>query len=52
MTREQLKEQGVNESMIHVDFMIGCEDLSIIGYKDGKATKIFTNGNWDEEFVK
>lgn len=52
MTREQLKEQGVNESMIHVDFMIGCEDLSIVGYKDGKATKIFTNGNWDEEFVK
>lgn len=52
MTREQLKEQGVNESMIHVDFMIGCEDLSIVGYKDGKATPIFTNGNWDEEFVK
>ena len=52
MTREQLKEQGVNESMIHVDFMIGCADLSIVGYKDGKATPIFTNGNWDEEFVK
>ena len=52
MTREQLKEQGVNESMIHVDFMIGCADLSITGWKDGKATPIFTNGNWDEEFVK
>lgn len=52
MTREQLKEQGVNESMIHVDFMIGCEDLSIVGYKDGKATKIFTAGNWDPDFVK
>lgn len=52
MTREQLGEQGVNESMIHVDFMIGCEDLSIVGYKDGKATKVFTNGNWDKDFVK
>jgi len=52
MTKEQLTEAGINDSMIHVDFMIGCADLSIVGYKDGKATPIFTNGNWDEEFVK
>ena len=51
MTKEQLTAEGINDSMIHVDFMIGCEDLSITGYKDGKATKVFTNGNWDDSFI-
>jgi aminopeptidase len=32
--------------MIHVDFMIGAPDLEITGYKDGKAYKVFENGNW------
>ncbi len=52
MTKEEQTAAGINDSMIHVDFMIGCADLSIVGYKDGKATKIFTDGNWDEDFVK
>ena len=51
MTKEQLTAEGINDSMIHVDFMIGCEDLSIVGYKDGKATKVFTDGNWDDSFI-
>ncbi len=37
---------GVNDSMIHVDFMVGSSDLSIIGYKDKKPYKLFENGNW------
>ena len=48
MTLDQLHELGVNDSMIHVDFMIGADDMEIIGYKDGKATPIFVNGKWVE----
>lgn len=46
MTKEELDEAGVNDSQVHVDFMIGTADLSIVGWKDGKATPIFENGNW------
>lgn len=46
MTLDEMHELGVNESMIHVDFMIGTDDLSVIGYKDGKATPIFVDGKW------
>ena len=46
-TFEQCKEIGVNDSMIHVDFMIGSKDMSIVGVmKDGKRVQIFKNGNW------
>ena len=46
-TNDQLHEMGVNDSAIHVDFMIGSKDLNITGYtKDGKAVQIFKNGNW------
>lgn len=46
-TNEQCIEMGINESMIHVDFMIGSKDLSIVGItKDGKRVQIFKNGNW------
>lgn len=45
-TLDELKEMGMNDSMIHVDFMIGTDDLCITGYKDGKATPIFVNGKW------
>lgn len=46
MTLDQLHELGVNDSCIHVDFMIGADDMNITGYKDGKATPIFINGKW------
>ncbi len=37
----------VNNSMIHVDFMIGTKDLDIVGTtKDGKKIQIFKNGDW------
>lgn len=40
-------EMGLNDSMIHVDFMIGSADMEITGYtKDGEAVKIFENGNF------
>lgn len=42
----KVKEIGLNDSLIHEDFMVGTEDLEIIGYKDEKEFKIFENGNW------
>ena len=45
-TLEECQALGVNDSMIHVDFMIGAPDLQITGYKDGTAYPIFKDGNW------
>lgn len=52
MTKEEQTAAGINDSMIHVDFMIGCEDLDITGWKDGAPTRIFTSGTWDPDFLK
>ena len=47
MTDEDFKKMNFNESMNHVDFMIGSKDLSIIGTKfDGTKVEIFKDGNW------
>lgn len=47
MNMEQRKEIGINDSMIHVDFMIGTRDLSIVGIdKNGKQVQIFKDGTW------
>ena len=46
-TLEQLREMGINDSFIHVDFMIGSKDLNITAHlKDGKEVEIFKDGNW------
>lgn len=46
-TKEQLKEMGVNDSLEHVDFMIGTKDLSVTATKeDGTEMVIFKNGDW------
>lgn len=46
-TNEECEKQGINSSMIHVDFMIGSKDLSIVGVtKDGKRVQVFKDGNW------
>ncbi len=46
-TNEQCRELGVNNSMLHVDFMLGSADMSIVGVTaDGKRVQIFKNGNW------
>ena len=46
MTAEELKKMGLNDSMIHVDFMIGSDDMSITGYTNGVPFRIFENGTW------
>jgi aminopeptidase len=48
-TDEECKALGINDSMIHVDFMIGTEDLCITGYKNGVAIPVFVNGEWAQE---
>ena len=46
-TQEECRELGVNESMIHVDFMIGCDSMNIDGIcGDGSTVAIFRDGNW------
>ncbi len=47
MTKEELKAQGLNDSITHVDFMIGTPDLTITGLtQEGKEVAIFTQGNF------
>ena len=44
---DQMRAMGVNDSMIHEDFMIGTPDLSITAHcRDGKSVPIFKNGGW------
>ncbi len=46
-TNEECKALGINESMIHVDFMIGCDSMNIDAVcAGGKIVPIFRNGNW------
>lgn len=46
-TLEETRTLGVNESMIHEDFMIGTPDLCITGItEDGREVPIFVNGDW------
>ena len=46
-SEEELHGFGINESMSHVDFMIGAEDLDIVGTtEDGREIQIFKQGEW------
>lgn len=47
LTEEELAQRGVNDSLIHVDFMVGNSDLEITGEDgSGEKTPLFENGNW------
>lgn len=46
-TLEECRALGLNDSMIHEDFMIGSEDLAIDAVcADGRTVAIFRDGNW------
>lgn len=46
-TLDECRKLGVNDSMVHVDFMIGCSDLNIDAItRDGQTKAIFRDGNW------
>lgn len=47
MSEEEQKAAGLNNSLTHVDFMVGTQDLSITGSThDGKEIPVFVNGNF------
>jgi len=47
MSKDELKARGLNDSITHVDFMIGTPDLSIVGMThDGKEVPVFVDGNF------
>ena len=47
MSSEELAQNGLNESITHVDFMIGSAEMDIDGITaDGKTEPIFRAGNW------
>ena len=49
LTTEEAAAAGINDSIIHVDLMVGADDLNITGYRpDGSSTAIFQNGTWAE----
>ena len=46
-TLEECRALGINDSMVHEDFMIGCASMNIVATtRDGKEVPIFKNGNW------
>ena len=46
-TLEECRALGVNDSMVHEDFMIGCDSMNIDGIcEDGSTVAIFRSGNW------
>lgn len=46
-TLEECRKLGINDSMTHVDFMIGTKDMNIDAItRSGKTVPIFRNGNW------
>ena len=46
-TLEECRALGVNDSMNHEDFMIGCDTMNIDAIcEDGRVVPVFRNGNW------
>lgn len=53
LPEESLRSRGGNTSLLHADFMIGTEDLSIEGLlPNGLRLPIFQNGVWAGEFLE
>ena len=47
MQFEEMKKMGVNDSALHVDFMVGTADMSITAVtNDGREVAIFKDGEW------
>ena len=47
LTKKQLSDLGINDSIEHVDFMIGSFDMNIYGIKkDGTTVPLFLDGEW------
>jgi aminopeptidase len=46
LTPDQIKEQGGNSSLIHIDWMIGSDKIDIDGIKAGETTPVMRKGEW------
>src|SRR5699024_1825730 len=47
MDEKELDQNGVNDSMVHVDFMIGSDGMDIDGVEeDGAVEAVFKKGTW------
>ncbi|MED4028700.1 aminopeptidase [Priestia megaterium] len=47
MSKEELSQNGANDSITHVDFMIGSAEMDIDGIKaNGTSEPVFRKGNW------
>jgi len=47
LTPEQIAAQGGNASLIHIDWMIGSDQIDIDGlYADGRRVPVFRRGEW------
>ena len=47
MSKDELKAAGLNDSITHVDFMVGTADLKVTGYThDGREIPVFIDGNF------
>lgn len=47
MNEEELAANGINDSLTHVDFMIGSAEMDIDGIlEDGTREPLFRQGNW------
>ena len=47
LSSEQLMQVGINDSVTHVDFMVGTPDLQVVGVRaDGTEVPVFVDGDW------
>ncbi|GAK13022.1 aminopeptidase [Geomicrobium sp. JCM 19039] len=47
MSKEELEDKGINQSITHVDFMMGSADMDIDGlHEDGTREPVFRKGAW------
>ncbi|WP_456275101.1 aminopeptidase [Bacillus sp. AK128] len=47
MSEEEVVAHGLNDSLSHVDFMVGSAEMNIDGItKDGQKVAVFRNGSW------
>lgn len=47
LSQAELCGRGVNDSSVHVDFMVGTDDLDVTGITaDGDEVPVFRNGTW------
>ena len=48
ISKEELMKVGLNDSVNHVDFMVGTKDLNITAVcENGEELVVFKNGNWN-----